>query len=73
MLALQRPLYEVDLFNIQIDVITSVHKDCTEEYDWQTIKNSFPLLFFPFAAMSLNHTQILDFDRKISIKRGLFP
>ncbi len=42
MLELQRAQYEVDLFENQIDVITSVHKDCTEEYDWQSIKDSLP-------------------------------
>ncbi|WP_433957784.1 DUF4236 domain-containing protein [Cytobacillus horneckiae] len=34
---LQRAKYEVDMFNNQIEVIKSIHKECDEHIDWQKI------------------------------------
>lgn len=34
--ALEQAAYEVDVFNNQIDVLLSVHKECGEEIDWMS-------------------------------------
>lgn len=42
MAALEQARYEVELFENQIDVITSVHKECSEPIDWEKMKSSSP-------------------------------
>lgn len=37
---LQRAKYEVDMFNNQIELIKSIHKECDEHIDWQQISLS---------------------------------
>ncbi|WP_231504358.1 DUF4236 domain-containing protein [Brevibacillus borstelensis] len=42
MAELERARFEVELFGNLLEVITSVHKDCSEPYDWNQIKTSSP-------------------------------
>ena len=39
---LQRAAYEVDVYNNYIDILLSVHKDCSDPWDWYAIKDSDP-------------------------------
>ena len=40
--ALEQARYEVELYENRIEVIKSVHKECSEPYDWQEIVSSPP-------------------------------
>ena len=41
---LERAEYEVQVYENSIDVICSYHKECSDDWDWETIKNSAPPL-----------------------------
>lgn len=55
-LALAR--YEVELYENRIEVITSVHKECSEPYDWEKIKASQPP--FKHGETGPNETKALE-------------
>lgn len=40
--ALERARYEVELYENHIEVITSVHKECSEPVDWESIQTTPP-------------------------------
>ena len=42
MAAVEQARYEVELYENRIEVITSVHKECSEPIDWEGIKASSP-------------------------------
>lgn len=42
MAEMERARYEVEVFENRLEVITSVHKDCAEPYDWERIRASSP-------------------------------
>ncbi len=35
---IERATYEVEVFDNHIDIITSIHKDCSDPWDWKKIK-----------------------------------
>ena len=39
---LERAEYEVQVYENNIDVICSYHKECSDDWDWETINNSDP-------------------------------
>lgn len=39
---LEQAVYEVELYENRLELLTSVHKDCGETWDWDEIKNSEP-------------------------------
>lgn len=39
---LERAAYEVEVYENYIEVISSIHKECGESWDWQKIKSSDP-------------------------------
>lgn len=40
--ALEQARYEVEMYENRLEVITSVHKECSEPIDWESIKSSSP-------------------------------
>src|SRR5580704_18697447 len=38
----QRSALEVEIYENQIDLLTSVHKDCGETWNWQRVKDTPP-------------------------------
>ncbi|MFZ5688623.1 MAG: hypothetical protein ACOY9Y_10710 [Bacillota bacterium] len=42
MAELEQARYEVELYENRIDLIKSVHKECSKQWDWETIKSSSP-------------------------------
>jgi len=39
---IERAAYEVEVFENYIDIITSIHKDCGDKWDWEKLKSSKP-------------------------------
>jgi len=39
---IERAAYEVETFENYLEVITSVHKDCGDEWDWELLQSSTP-------------------------------
>lgn len=58
MLELDRARFEVEEFENRLDVITSVHKDCSEDFNWLTIKDSPPP--FEMGGVGPNEKRAID-------------
>lgn len=55
---LEQARYEVELYENRIEVITSVHKECSEPIDWENIRSSSPP--FAFGEIGQNESKALE-------------
>jgi hypothetical protein len=56
--ALEQARYEVELYENRIEIITSVHKECSEPIDWESIRASSPP--FSFGEIGPNEAKALE-------------
>jgi hypothetical protein len=62
----QRATVEFAMYENQIDLLTSVHKDCGETWDWQRVKDSPP----PEPPEYSNHLEVIQRQQEMQHQAG---